>query len=125
MAAVVHFSIWKTCKIHTTYQEIDNYSSVIKCSSFYFNGGIAYRRTYLYCRADYVLHFRNQNIRTNKVNESNSKLGNTLHHLSVVQISHKTSQLLSLPTIWSYCNSVLARTERCSMCSIFIALRSV
>ena len=54
MAAIVHLSIWKTCKIHTTYQEIDNDGSVTKCSSVYFYGSIADRRTYLYCRADYL-----------------------------------------------------------------------
>ena len=77
MATVVHFHIWKTCQIYAAYQEIDEDCCNIKCSSVYFNGGIAYRQTYLYCRADYVIRFNHQNISTNKVSESNSKLENS------------------------------------------------
>ena len=120
MAAVVHFSIWKTCKIHTTYQEIDNDGSVTKCSSVYFNGGIADRRTYLYCRADYVLQSRNYDTRANKVSKSISKHENRTNrntyqfHLKICRstICHNTSQLLSLPTIWSYCCSVPGKNRK-------------
>ena len=116
MAAVVHFSIWKTCKIHTTYQEIDNDGSVTKCSSVYFNGGIADRRTYLYCRADYVLQSRNQDTRANKVSKSISKHENrtnrNTYKICRSTICHKTSPLLSLPTIWSYCCSVPGKNRK-------------
>ena len=120
MAAVVHFSIWKTCKINTTYQEIDNDGSVTKCSSVYFNGGIADRRTYLYCRADYVLQSRNQDTRANKVSKSISKHENRTNRNTYQfprkiwrsTICHKTSPLLALPTIWSYCCSVPGKNRK-------------
>ena len=117
IATVVHFYIWKTCKIHTTYQEIENDGNVTKCSSVYFNGGIADRRTYLYCRADYVLQSRHQN--QQGMYQFSRKICSST-------ICHKTSPLLSLPTIWSYMLQRAWQEQKDAACAVvFIALRSV
>ena len=124
MTTVVHFYIWKTCKIHTTYQEINNYSSVTECLSLYFTRGIAYRRTYLYCRLAQRIMSYNLGTKTSEPTRS-VKIKAVSIEIRINFLGKFSVRPYVTKPIWSYCCSVPGKNRDAACAMVFIALRSV